>query len=87
MTDIEDIDEISGETDAEPSSDDDTFISYKKKKPTKRRYKDEVHARIEQKENNEICTSSGSEVQVSEALSTKENDEKKPEASVVENPK
>ncbi|KAE9555861.1 hypothetical protein FO519_000946 [Halicephalobus sp. NKZ332] len=88
LTDIEDIDGISDEIDAEPSSDDDTFISYKKKKPTKRRYKDEIHSRIEQKEaeGNEIGTSSGSEAQVSEALSVNENDKKEQgiEASLAE---
>ena len=89
LTDIEDIDGISDEVDAEPSSDDDTFISYKRKKPTKRRYKDEIHARIEHKEieNHERITSSGSEIQLSEAVSVKENEEKKPEAeaSLTEN--
>jgi hypothetical protein len=37
LTDIEDIDAISDEFDADPSSDDDTFISNKNKKITKKR--------------------------------------------------
>uniref|UniRef100_A0A914Y4N9 Uncharacterized protein n=1 Tax=Panagrolaimus superbus TaxID=310955 RepID=A0A914Y4N9_9BILA len=39
LTDIEDIDAISDEFDADPSSDDDTFISNKNKKITKKREK------------------------------------------------
>lgn len=39
LTDIEDIDAISDEFDADPSSDDDTFISNKNKKITKKRQK------------------------------------------------